>query len=198
MERTGRPRDPQIGDAILDTTVTVLSEVGYARLTIEAVARRASTTKPSIYRRWPSRQHLVLDALAKRLDNDKPAPDNGCVACDLAECLTLFTTACQCMPPDVLASLLADCAERPGLRDRIITELVDPPRRAVDEVLARAQARGDLRADLDRELAVDLLCSLAHYRALFGREAETKAAVATLLRGMTEEYKGHPHTGMTN
>jgi AcrR family transcriptional regulator len=196
MERTGRPRDPQIDDAVLDATVAVLSEVGYARLTIEAVARRAGTTKPSIYRRWPSRQHLVLEALAKQLDNGKPVPDSGRVARDLAECLTLFMTACRCMPPDVLASLLADCAERPGLRDRIITELVEPPRRAVDEVLARAQARGDLRADLDRELAVDLLGSLVHYRALFGREAEIEAAVTTLLWGMAESHI--PHAGMTN
>jgi AcrR family transcriptional regulator len=200
MERTGRPRNPKIDDDVLDATVTVLSEVGYARLTIEAVARLASTTKPSVYRRWPSRPHLVLDALAKRLDSGEPAPDSGCVACDLAGCLALFTAACRYMPPDVLASLLADCTGQPNLRAMIIVKLVAPPRRAVDEVLARAQARGDLRADLDRELAIDLLSSLVHYRALIGHEsaAETEAAVTTLLRGMAGDYKGHPHTGMTN
>lgn len=200
MERTGRPRNPLIDDAVLDATVEVLSEVGYARLTIEAVARYAGTTKPSIYRRWPTRQHLVLEALAKRLGDGKPAPDKGCVACDLADCLTQFTTACRRVPPDVLASLLADCAERPDLRARIITELVEPPRRAVGEVLARAQERGDLRADLDRGLVIDLLCSLAHYRALLGHESEREieAAVTTLLRGMATDYEDHPHIGMTN
>jgi AcrR family transcriptional regulator len=200
MERTGRPRNPQIDDDVLDATFDVLSEVGYARLTIEAVARLASTTKPSIYRRWPSRQHLVLEALAKRLGDGKPVPDRGCVACDLADCLTLFTAACRRMPPDVLASLLADCAGSPGLRARIITELVEPPRRVVDEVLARAQARGDLRADLDRDLAIDLLGSLVHYRALFGHQSdrETGVAVTTLLRGMAESYEDHSHAGMTN
>jgi AcrR family transcriptional regulator len=198
MERTGRPRNPKIGDAVLDATIDVLSEVGYARLTIEAVARRAKTTKPSLYRRWPSRQHLVLDALAKRFESDGPAPDTGCVVCDLTGCVTLLTTRCQCMPPDVLASLLADCAEQPDLREKIVTKLVEPPRRAVNEALVRAQTRGELRADLDRALAVDLLGALVHYRALFHHAPDPEAAVTTLLRGMAENYKGHPHTGMTN
>jgi AcrR family transcriptional regulator len=202
MQRTGRPRNPDIDGAILDAAVDVLSEVGYARLTIEAVARRAETTKPSVYRRWRGRQHLVLAALARGHDNDKPAPDSGCVVCDLTDCLDLFTTTCRRMPPDVLASLLTDCAAEPDLRANVMATLFEPARRTADEVLVSAQKRGDLRADLDRGLAVDLLGSLVHYRALFGHaptdRAEVEAAVTTLLRGMAEGYRGHPHSGMTN
>ena len=59
----GRPRDPQIDAAVLRATVAALGESGYARLTLNDVARRAGTTKPAIYRRWEGRQRLVLAAL---------------------------------------------------------------------------------------------------------------------------------------
>src|SRR5512132_3097766 len=87
--RVGRPRDRQIDAAVVDATLVVLDEVGYGRLTLEEVARRAGTTKPAIYRRWPSRQRLVLAALGRRVGEAR-APDTGCTLCDLDECLTLF------------------------------------------------------------------------------------------------------------
>jgi AcrR family transcriptional regulator len=191
MERTGRPRDPHIGEAVLDATVEVLSEVGYARLTLEAVARRAGATKPAIYRRWPSRQRLVLAALTRQLGTS-PVPDSGCVLCDLTEGAGTFLTAFQRMPAGVLGSLLADCAAQPDLRAECMAALFQPPRTAVGEAVDRAQARGDLRADLDHELAVDLLAAFVHYRALFGHaptDPETvRTAVATLLCGMAGDY----------
>lgn len=205
MERTGRPRDPHIGDAVLAATVEVLSQVGYARLTLEEVARRAGTTKPSIYRRWRSRQRLVLDALGRTIDSGEARlPDSGCLACDLVGGIEVFLTAFRDMPPGVLAALLTDCVGQ--LRTAFMTSLFEPPRQTVGEIVDRAKARGDLRADLDRELAVDLLGSLVYYRALFGH-APTEpedfvTAVTTLLRGMAEggpEYPDHEHiTGMTN
>jgi AcrR family transcriptional regulator len=205
MERTGRPRDPHIGDAVLAATVEVLSQVGYARLTLEEVARRAGTTKPSIYRRWRSRQQLVLDALGRTIDSGEARLlDTGCVACDLAGGVGVFLTAFRRMPPGVLAALLTDCAGQ--LRTTFMTRLFEPPRQTVGEIVDRAKARGDLRADLDRELAVDLLASLVYYRALFGHAPtdpeDLTAAVTALLQGLAENYTqppGHEHiTGMTN
>lgn len=205
MERTGRPRDPHIGDAVLAATVEVLSQVGYARLTLEEVARRAGTTKPSIYRRWRSRQQLVLDALGRTIDSGEArVPDTGCVVCDLAGGVDVFLTAFRRMPPGVLAALLTDCAGQ--LRTTFMTRLFEPPRRTVGEIVDRVKARGDLRADLDRELAVDLLASLVYYRALFGHAPtdpeDLTAAVTALLQGLAENYAqppDHEHiTGMTN
>ena len=90
--RGGRPRDPAIDAAVLDATLAVLDEVGYGRLTLEEVARRAGTTKPAIYRRWPTRQRLVLAALESASACAR-APDTGCTLCDLDECLKLFVAA---------------------------------------------------------------------------------------------------------
>jgi AcrR family transcriptional regulator len=189
--RVGRPRNSQIDTAVLDATLSVLDESGYRRFTLEEVARRASTTKPAIYRRWPTRQHLVLAALAQRL-GEAQVPDTDCTLCDLAEGISVFVAAFQRMPPDVLGPLLADCAADSALRADFMTTLFDPPRAAVEQTLARAIARGDLRADLDLKLTLDLLGSLVHYRALFGHaptsDAEIEGAVETLLQGIATDY----------
>ncbi|PXY19242.1 TetR/AcrR family transcriptional regulator [Prauserella muralis] len=189
--RAGRPRSAHIDLAVLDATLAVLDTVGYGRFTIEEVARRAGTTKPAVYRRWPTRQQLVLAALARRL-GDVTVPDTGCTLCDLGEGLAVFVAAFDRMPPGVLAPLLADCSGDAGLHDAFMRTLFAPPRAAVERMLARATARGDLREDLDLALAVDLLGSLVHYRVLFGhatlRGPEIERAVETLLQGMATDY----------
>jgi AcrR family transcriptional regulator len=187
----GRPRDTQIDAAVLEATLAVLDESGYGRLSLEEVARRARTTKPAIYRRWPTRQRLVLAGLGQRLGEAR-APDTGCTLCDLDECLKLFVAAFRRMPPDVIGPLFADCAADRELRAAFMTTLFDPPRAAVREALDRAHARGDLRDDVDLDLILDLLGSLVHYRTLFGHapttHAEIELAVEALLQGIASDY----------
>ena len=187
----GRPRDPRIDAAAPKAALAILEEVGYGRFTLEAVARRAGTTKPAIYRRWPSRQHLVLATLAEHLGKIE-VPDSGCTLCDLNEAINVFVDAFSRMPPDVLGPLLADCAQDPDLRAGFMSSLFDPPRTAVARMLDRALARGDLREDIDRKLTLDLLGSLVHYRALFGhaptRDTEIERAVKALLQGIATDY----------
>ena len=189
--RVGRPRDLQIDAAVLDATLVVLDEWGYGRLSLEEVARRAATTKPAIYRRWPNRQRLVLAALSTRL-GELRAPDTGCTLCDLDECLQLFAAAFRRMHPDVIGPLFADCADDRELRAAFMHTLFDPPRAAVRETLDRAHARGDLRNEIDRELVLDLIASFVHYRALFGHArisaTEIEGAVEALLQGIATDY----------
>ncbi len=189
--RAGRPRNSSIDAAVLDATDAVLDDSGYSRFTLEEVARRAGTTKPAIRRRWPTRQHLVLAVLARRLGAAQ-VPDTDCTLCDLTDGINVFVAAFQRMPPDVLGPLLADCAGESALRADFMATLFEPPRTAVAHTLNRALARGDLRADLDRELTLDLLGSLIHYRTLFGHAptsaAEIERAVETLLQGIATDY----------
>jgi AcrR family transcriptional regulator len=189
--RTGRPRDALLGAAILAATAAMLDESGYPRLSLEEVARRAGTTKPAIYRRWPGRPHLVLASLAMRLEEIEP-PDTGCTLCDLNEGLNVFVAVFGRLSPTVLGPLLADCVSKPDLRQAFMTTLFEPPRRAVAQMLDIAVRRGDLRGDLDIGLAVDMLGSLVHYRALFGHapvgKVEVERAVESLLRGIAADY----------
>ncbi|GAB3846770.1 hypothetical protein GCM10029963_27100 [Micromonospora andamanensis] len=187
----GRPRDPQIDNAVLAATLDVLDETGYSRLTLEDVARRAGTSRPAIYRRWPGRAPLVLAAIATRLDVPSP-PDTGCTLCDLDESFNVFLASYRTIRPDVLSSLYIDCAADPDLRTRYLDTVIEPSRRAVSHTLDRAIARGDLRANTDREQVLDIVGSLVHYRALFGRrhmtDVEAQSAIETLLKGIAVDY----------
>jgi AcrR family transcriptional regulator len=187
----GRPRDPRIDAAILGATLAALDDAGYAGLTLEDVARRAGTTKPALYRRWPSRRRLVLAALARRLGEIR-APDTGCTLCDIDECLKLFVAAFQRLSPKVLGPLFAECSADEEERAAFMAALFDPPRGAVKETLDRAYERGDLRDDVDRELILDLLGSLMHYRVLFGHaptsDREIERVVESLLHGIATDY----------
>lgn len=189
--RAGRPRNTQIGAAALEATLALLAEVGYGRLAMEEVARRAGTTKPALYRRWPTRQHLVLAALGGRL-GDIDVPDSGCTMCDLGEAIGVFVKAFQRLPPNVIGPLLAECAADAEVRAEFMATLFDPPRAAVRRTLERAVERGDLRRDLDLGLAVDLVGSLVHDRLLFGHaplsEADIEAVVEALLGGIATDY----------
>ncbi|WP_042906276.1 helix-turn-helix domain-containing protein, partial [Mycobacterium avium] len=80
----GRPRDPRIDAAVLRATVELLAETGYPGLLVSAIAQRAGTSKPAIYRRWPSKAHLVHEAVFP-VSADTAIPDTGSTADDLRE-----------------------------------------------------------------------------------------------------------------
>jgi AcrR family transcriptional regulator len=188
----GRPRDPEIDAAVLKATIGALGESGYGGFTLEDVARRAGTTKPAIYRRWGIRQRLMIDALGGRLGAIR-APNTGCTLCDLDECLKLFVRAFRRLPPGVIGPLWADCAEDPELREAFLAAVFEPPRAAVRETLQRALRGGDLRADVEVEMIVDMVGSLIYYRALFGHaptsDLEIERAVEALLGGIAVDYE---------
>jgi AcrR family transcriptional regulator len=187
----GRPRNPNIDSAVLAATLALLDEAGYAALSLEDVARRAGTSRPAIYRRWHGRARLALAALAMRLDVAE-VPDLGCTVCDLEEGLGVFARVFATIRPDALGPLFAECNADPILQAEFMAVLFDPPRAAVARMLDRALVRGDLRADMDRELVLDMLGSLIHYRALFGHASigttDIESAVAALLRGIANDY----------
>ena len=78
----GRPRDPRIVGAVLKATVDLLGETGYADLSVDAIAKRAGTSKPAIYRRWPSKAHLVHEAVFP-IGEATALPDTGSLAGDV-------------------------------------------------------------------------------------------------------------------
>jgi AcrR family transcriptional regulator len=189
--RAGRPRDPRIDTAVLRATLAILDESGYGQVSVEAVARRAKSTKSAIYRRWTNRQHLVLDALSARL-SEAATPNTGCTICDLNEGINVFIAAFRQIRPNVLGPLLAECATDPDLRQQFMTRLFEPPRTAVAQMVDQAARRGDLRDGINRDLIVDLLGSFVHYRALYSHApttgAEAERAVEVLLQGIATDY----------
>jgi AcrR family transcriptional regulator len=160
--RRGRPRDAQVEQAILQATISLLSEVGFNNLSIEAVAARAGVGKPTIYRRWPSKPELVLDAV-KRFAPPVPTADTGDPLADLRQIVPELIVGLT-SPPFVRAmiSLAGDVEMARRLGEQYLT----PRRAGIADILQRAVAAGELRADIDVEMAIDLMVGASVYRWL--------------------------------
>ncbi|MCS7483161.1 TetR/AcrR family transcriptional regulator [Umezawaea endophytica] len=162
-----RPQDERITDAVLDSARELLGEVGYRNLTVEALATRARTTKPAIRRRWPSLKHVIVDAMAT--DNSTMAePDTGCTHCDLVILVEELRRSMDDVTlGKILPALVMDLADDADLKRRFLTTAWQPRRERTNRILERGIARGELRPDLDLELAQDLLAATVVYRFLF-------------------------------
>ena len=191
VSAAGRPIDPAISRAALKAALEVLDEKGYTSFSLDDIARRAGTTRPALYRRWPRRQSLALDALAQRLEN-VDSPDTGCTICDLSEAIGAFFATVDGFRPGTFPALLADCADDPGLHEQFMSTLLTPARSAVARTLQLAVSRGDLRDDLDVGLTLDWLASWVYYRFMFSRAGTDLStidrAVETLLQGIATDY----------
>ena len=152
---TGRPRSEEAHKAILDATLELLAEVGFSALTVEGVAARAGVGKATIYRRWPSKLPLVVEAFG-RLPGMEDV-DTGSLVEDLNKMLRGYlqafnSTALSAVLPS-LAGERAHNAELSKVFDPVSKERRVPLMRALE----RAVERGEIAEDVDLELAADLV-----------------------------------------
>lgn len=184
----GRPRSDEAHAAILDATLAILREVGLDGLTMEGVAARARVGKATLYRRWSSKEAMVAEAV-RRIVEAFPVPNTGDTDRDLLE-LMLDSAALYRDPATVplLSGLVAAMVRSPSITTAVLSGFHAVRRDAVLVVLERGVRRGDLPADTDTALAVDLLNGPPFYRALWTGdpvdEPFTRAALAVVLRGL--------------
>ena len=182
----GAARNPQSQEAILEAAEAILSEQGYAGFSIEAVARRAKAGKPTIYRWWPSKAHLLLDVYT-RLKEHMLEPDTGTLEGDLALFLRNLLAFWAGAPGDVFRSLIAeaqtDAKAGEALREYCIDRITHTAR-----LIDRAKTRGEVAADVDSLAGSDLLSAYAWKLLLTGRlvgmEDEVAAVARIMARGM--------------
>lgn len=155
--RTGRPRDARADTAIVQATVELLTEQGYNRLSVDAVARRAGVARATIYRRWPSKAHLIHEAVFPATE---PAPwsEDGPLADDLRTfaqgALAFFAL------PEVTAAvpgLMAEFRDDASLRDLLAERLGTRARASFRALVERAEARGEARAGVDADVVFDAM-----------------------------------------
>jgi AcrR family transcriptional regulator len=155
--RPGRPRSAQVERAILDAALRSLVEVGYAGTSIEGVAARAGVGKTTIYRRWSSKDALAAAAL--RTFNERVhLPNTGDLRADLVDLLTQFADSARSSAiGPVLERSIAASLEAPELMAIVLENLVLPRRAALAEVARQAQARGELRPDIEPTLLAEVI-----------------------------------------
>ena len=157
----GRPRDRRIDSAVLQATAELLVEVGYANLTLAAIADRAGTSRPALYRRWPSKAHLVHEA-AFSDGTAHAVPDTGSFLGDLRAIVA--TTAGVLSTPLArlaLPGLIAEAAEDHELHQRVLQRFADQGWSGLEQWSARARRRGDLADDVVVVVLLELVIGAA-------------------------------------
>lgn len=180
--RPGRPRDPQADAAILDAAQAVLRDCGFGGFTVDAVATRAGVGKATIYRRWTSREDLLLDVASAIVEPQKD-PDTGSLRNDLIELFSAAyvakTRALASERGDLMAAIVAEAGVNPELK-RLVHEFLDQRRDLTRAIVERAVLRGELAVDIDRDLLIDLIAGPLFYRtALSGRGVD--GAIVTIV-----------------
>lgn len=163
--RAGRPRDPTRDAALLDAAVAVLDEVGFDALTVDAVARRAGAGKATVYRRWPSKELLVFEALLRAVSAEVPLPETGDLVRDLAGVLRDGTRTLAAHRERV-AALVAAAVTRPELARQFDEVFLEGRRRAIRTLYRRAVLRGDLEDGPGLELLLEAPSALLLHRAV--------------------------------
>jgi AcrR family transcriptional regulator len=168
----GRRRSERSHKAIITATQELLVERGYRKLTIEAVAARAGVGKQTIYRWWPSRAALVLEAYLAGSDAvSLPPPEGGSTREDVRALIGwLAAVLDQPIGGRVVAGLVGDLQHDADLADGFRQDVVPARRQAMLAALERGRERGEIRPDADLDLAVDTLHGAVFYRLLLSGE----------------------------
>ncbi len=161
----GRPRSAEADEAILRAALALLVSDGYRGLTMEAVRERAGVGKATLYRRYGSKDELVRAAIV-HLNYDLPLPDDtGSLEGDFAAVAAAALGAAAAVDGfSLMPRMLAEVVDDPDLHRIFFANLVEPRRRIIRELVRRAKARGEVRSDVDEELAVDMLVGPLIYR----------------------------------
>jgi AcrR family transcriptional regulator len=164
-ERT-RPRiEGAREEEILSATLHLLAQVGYDRLTMDAVATAAKAGKATLYRRWSSKADLVVDAVSRaKACPAPPVVDTGSLRGDLVAMSCGIGGLTDEVPMSVLASLVTALPREPELAEAFHRLFLDPRVAVAVEVFERARERGEIGADVDPHLLATVLPSIVIHR----------------------------------
>ena len=180
---------PHVTQAITGAVLHEWSDNGYARLSMEAVARRAGVGKSALYRRWGSKQEMALSVLDELRVSVVPAPGTGSLYGDLHALARAFVTwVSDPRIAPILADLVAESIRDLNLREAVERLLRTPQRTQSQPIFDHAIARGELSQDADPELILELLASSIYWRAVVRAKPVTDnyihALITTIQHGL--------------
>lgn len=168
----GRPRSNQSHQAILQATLELLSEVGFERMSIEAIATRAGVGKTTIYRRYNSKEELVADAI-ESIRAEVVIPDTGTLWDDID---ALIDNAAQItlnpLGRQAVATIVSSAASNSQFAQIYWTKYLQPRRQAFEVVIERAKMRQEIEGDIDPALVFDAMSGIMLYAQIFPPTSE--------------------------
>ena len=187
--KRGRPRSAEADEAILTAALTLVTEVGIGGLSIDDIASRAGVSKATIYRRWESKEALILDALNSGLGRYEPV-DTGSVLGDLRTYIGTIAEKLRngAKTRDLIPHLIAAATSNPALEPALddYSRIRTQPLR---ELFERAVRRGELPADTDVTIAIEMFLGAMSHRRLFSDSvydgADAERLVTYVLRALS-------------
>ena len=191
-KQPGRPRDPEADQAILQTTLKLLTEHGYAGLSVERVAAEAGVGKTTIYRRYTTKEELVTAAVGALKDELGPPPNTGDVRADIVE-MIVRSHAILVRGPGfaMIGALLVEERRNPQLIESFRERIIRPRRDDVITLLKRGIERREIRADADLAVAAHAILGaiLASHILGVAESAEMiEHTVDTIWRGIASDW----------
>ncbi|PWT72380.1 MAG: TetR family transcriptional regulator [Chloroflexi bacterium] len=177
-----RRRGAQLEEAILTAAWEELAAVGYAHLTIEAVAERAKTSRAVLYRRWPGRPALVLAAMRQQAPLlSGPVPDTGALRSDVLVLLHRISERLDAVGPEIIHGLLADYFRDDELFLYLQTQVLQVGSIVMTTILERAAARGEVRLDRVTPRIARLPLDLLRHEMFVTRTAPSESALLEIV-----------------
>ena len=184
----GRPRSEERRDAVLKAAMELMREDDLRRASVDRISARSGVSKATIYKWWPNRTAVAIDAFLHQMMTEAPVPDTGSAAEDFRLTLRGIMRFLNSPLGATYAQLVGESQFYPTERARIRTHQVTVRRAAVTKIWDRGVARGELDPNLDPEVALDLIFGPAMYRRATGHAgltpADADAFVATAMRAL--------------
>jgi AcrR family transcriptional regulator len=179
----GRPRSEQSRVAVLRATSELLQEVGVRAMTTEEISNRSGASKATIYKWWPNKYAVAVEAFLTEMMADSPDPDTGSAHQDFRLVIRGLAHFYTGGSGRVFAQLVGEAQGDPLVKAELHTHLTEPRRILMKKIWDRGAARGELRPDVDQDAAIDQLIGPMLYRLLLGHAPLDDAAADAVVDG---------------
>ncbi len=194
----GRPRSENARQSILRSTVKLLRKGGFADLSIEAIAADAGVGKATVYRWWPSKGALVVDAFASSTEGELHFPDSGSVYRDMAHQMIKFLGVLRSPRGCIVRAIIGAGQSDRELLDEFRKRLLRPRRQEAYATLRRGIERGELPRDLDLDLVLDTLYGAIYMRFLIRHDELSEDYIEEVCRLVLAGAAADPTLGRPN
>ncbi|CAH1055364.1 TetR/AcrR family transcriptional regulator [Paenibacillus pseudetheri] len=188
-KKRGRPRNSEAEASILAASYDLLLETGFGAVTVEKIAERAKVSKATIYKWWPNKAAVIMDGYLSAASARLPVPDTGSVMDDIMIHATNLASFLRSREGKVITELIGEGQFDAGLAEAYRTRFFAPRRQEARQLLERGVTRGQLKADLDIGITIDLLYGPIFYRLLITGDELNKAFVKYLITSAFEGIK---------
>jgi AcrR family transcriptional regulator len=191
--KAGRPRNEEVRTKIIDAALALLEEGGYAKVTCDGIAQRAGCGKATIYRWWPNKAAVVINAFAESVSPELPNEKLSCLRDYVTGHLRRFTRVLMGRNGRILAAVIAGAQDDPEVAEAYLAHWLRPRRAVSRQILTEYQNEGQLPKDYDIEIVLDAMYGPLHFRLMARHETLTPEYAEGLAKVLLGGVLDHAH-----